>query len=204
MRYPVALALVVALCASDVVLPALAEDAGRAFVMQAQATPGHASGPGHAHPGAASAPPIVGKGAVAPDIPGAIPGIEKFDRDSTPLTMICGAETYRVRYSSTAQTEIAAALAKRRAPAESASIEKVDIRLRCHSEGIAGLSSRCYATAALAVRVGDRGDATSRLFESAGRNSESVAFHCGTGRQALEYALEQAVGRLTYSIGSDE
>jgi hypothetical protein len=138
-------------------------------------------------------------------MPGALPGIEKFDRDIAPLTIICGADTYQVRYSKIAQGQLVAALAARGGPPKTAVIDKVDIRLRCHSQGIAGTTSRCYADTALEVSLSDRaGGGNNRKLDSSGRNSEAVAFGCGAGRQAIEYSLEQAVGRMSYSISSGQ
>jgi hypothetical protein len=131
---------------------------------------------------------------------GALPGIEKFDRAITPLTIICSANTYQVRYSEIAKRRLDQALASRAIPPQAALVDKVDIRLRCHSEGFGGMGSRCYADTVLAIVVA--GGNASRALETAGRSSEGAVFTCTSAVQAIEQSMEDALARMVDRIGA--
>lgn len=155
------------------------------------------SGPGHGQQTTSPQRTAGGGQAISGATPGAFAGIEKFDKSVVPLTIICSANSYDVRYSSIAQRRLESALKAKSGPAQTLSIDTVDIRMRCHSEGLGGMSSRCYADTTLNVTISDRASAGSRRnLQTAGRSSESVAFACGSGAQAIEQSMENALGRM--------
>ena len=140
-------------------------------------------------------PPATGSTAAAS--PPGLPGIEKFDRSVMPVTQICGVHTYNVRYSTVAQTRLAAAIAARPGAKLTALVDKVDVRVRCHSEGFGGMATRCHADTALAMTVSDQATgAGRRVLETGGKSSEAVVFNCGNGAQAIEQSMDDALARM--------
>jgi hypothetical protein len=156
-------------------------------------------GPGHGQTAPPSSNAVIGGESAATS--GALPGIEKFDRPITPLTVICGADTYNVRYSQIAQNRFGAALAARPGAGQTARIDRVDMRLRCHSQGLGGMESRCYGDATIALTLLDkRTGASLSPLEVSGRSSEAIVFTCSSGGQAIGQALDNALGRMSDNI----
>lgn len=192
MRYWATLALLTTMaCTHNVGAPPPAQNTSAAPPANALLGPGHGQ--------QVSAPQQMAGGgqAITSASPGAFTGIEKFDKSVTPLTVICGADVYQVRYSSIAQQRLEAALKARPGPAQTLAVDRVDIRVRCHSEGVGGMTSRCYADTALGLTISDRASAAGRrALEAAGRSSEGIVFACGSGAQAIEQSMENALGRM--------
>lgn len=141
---------------------------------------------------------------------GEIRGLDKFNRDVTVVTFVCGGHTYRTRHYEMARARIASAMAASGLPEPdgtlAVTVDDVDLRVGCHPAGFGGFGTFCRADAIVSLSA-TRVDGKGRSTQAAGRyeasNRLGAGAACEGGRDAVDNAAGAALDGVVAKLADE-